>query len=107
MCSQLQNPLLAQSPPCKWPARNSSLFFYVEVIGAVSRCIWWWTKVHCYLMGLSELLLHMQLNALPREQVGAKVFENSVLEEKNCALEANILESKRDLSSYESSVITT
>lgn len=88
-------------------SQNLSLFFYMEVIGAVSHCIWWGTKVHCYPMGLSELPLHMQLNALPREQVGAKVFENSVLEEKTCALEASILESKRDLSSYESSVITT
>lgn len=35
-------------------------FFYMEVIGAVSCCICWGTKVHCYLMGLSELLLHMQ-----------------------------------------------
>lgn len=38
--------------------------------------------MHCYLMGLSELLSHMHLNALPREQVGAKVFENPALEEK-------------------------
>lgn len=82
MCSQLQNLLLAQSPPCKWPTRNSSLFFYTEVTGEVSRCIWWGIKVHCYLMGLSELLSHMHLNALPREQVGAKVFENPALEEK-------------------------
>lgn len=56
MCSQLQKLLLAQSPPCKWPARNSSLFFAVEVTGAASRCIWRRTKVHRYLTGLSELL---------------------------------------------------
>jgi len=50
----------------------------VEVTGAVSRRIWWGTKVHCYLTGLSALLLHAQFNALPRDQAGAKAFANSV-----------------------------
>lgn len=63
MCLQLQNRLLAQNPPCKQPTRNLSLFFYVEVLGKTSRWIRRGTKVHCYLMGLSQLLLRLQLNA--------------------------------------------